>query len=125
MKKRLALLLVITSLAGAAIAQNLTAWKGKKCAVVLTYDDGLNVHLNNVVPALDSLGLKGTFYISDYFGGLQGQIPKWRQAAARGHELANHTIYHPCEGGRAGREFVQPDNDLNNYTVRRMAGEIR
>lgn len=124
MKKRMSLLVLLISLASLTMAQNLP-WKGKKCAVVLTYDDGLNVHLNNVVPALDSLGLKGTFYISDYFGGLQAQIPKWRQAAARGHELANHTIYHPCEGGRAGREFVRPENDMNNYTVRRMADEIR
>jgi hypothetical protein len=26
-------------------AQNNQPWKGKKCAVVLTYDDGLDVHL--------------------------------------------------------------------------------
>lgn len=108
-----------------ASAQADTTWHHKKCAVVLTYDDGLNVHLTNAIPALDSLGLKGTFYISNYFNGLQPQIPKWRKAAASGHELANHTIWHPCEGGRAGREFVTADYDLRNYTVRRMTDEIR
>lgn len=106
------------------IAQNV-AWHGKKCAVVLTYDDGLNVDLINVIPALDSVGLKGTFYISDYFGGLNSQVSGWRTAAVKGHELANHTVHHPCEGGRAGREFVKPDYDLNNYTVRRMTDEVR
>lgn len=106
-------------------AQTKTTWKNKQCAVVLTYDDGLNIDLTNVIPALDSLGLKGTFYISDYFNGLNAQIFKWRVAAANGHELANHTVFHPCEGGRAGREFVQPDNDLNNYTIKRLTGEIR
>jgi peptidoglycan/xylan/chitin deacetylase (PgdA/CDA1 family) len=111
--------------AGAALAQNDTTWHHKRCAVVLTYDDGLNVHLTNVVPALDSLGLRGTFYISDYFDGLKNQIPKWRKAAAHGHELANHSIWHPCEGGRAGREFVKPDYDLNNYTVKRMVNEVK
>ena len=55
-------------------AQTGTTWHGKKCAVVLTYDDGLNVHLTNVIPALDSVGLKGTFYVSNYFNGLQPQI---------------------------------------------------
>ena len=106
-------------------AQTNDLWHGKKCAVVLTYDDGLNIDLGNVIPALDSVGLKGTFYISDYFNGLKDQIFKWRKAAAEGHELANHTIWHACEGGRPGREFVKPDYDLNNYTINRMVNEIR
>ena len=108
-----------------SFAQTATIWNGKKCAVVLTYDDGLNVDLTNAVPALDSAGLKGTFYISDYFNGLNAQIPMWKTAAAKGHELANHSVWHPCEGGRPGREFVNPDYDLNNYTVRRMTDEVR
>lgn len=71
---------------------------------MLTYGDGLNVDLNNAIPALDSVGLKGTFYISDYFNGLNSQIFKWRAAAKEAHELGNHTVWHPCEGGRPGRE---------------------
>jgi peptidoglycan/xylan/chitin deacetylase (PgdA/CDA1 family) len=105
-------------------SQNGASWKGKKAAVVLTYDDGLNVDLTNAIPALDSFGLKGTFYISDYFNGLNAQIPEWRKAALKGHELANHTIWHACEGGRTGREFVK-DYDLRFYTVKRMTDEIR
>jgi peptidoglycan/xylan/chitin deacetylase (PgdA/CDA1 family) len=105
-------------------AQNTSQWNGKKAAVVLTYDDGLNIDLSNVIPALDSFGLRGTFYISDYFNGLNAQIPGWRKAAAKGHELANHTIWHACEGGRTGREFVK-EYDLRYYTVKRMADEIR
>ncbi len=107
------------------IAQPSSVWNGKKCAVVLTYDDGLNVDLINAIPTLDSLGLKATFYISDYFDGLHEQLLEWRKAATNGHELANHTIWHPCEGGRAGREFVQPETDLNNYSVSRIIKEIK
>lgn len=107
-----------------AQAQTPTSWNGKSCAVVLTYDDGLNIDLTNVVPALDSVGLKGTFYISDYFNGLKDQISGWRKAAAKGHELANHTVWHACEGGYAGREFVK-DYDLRFYTVKRMVDETR
>lgn len=106
-------------------AQTSTTWNGKSCAVVLTYDDGLNVDLTNVIPALDSVGLKGTFYISDYFDGLKNQINGWRKAASEGHELGNHTIWHPCEGGRPGREFVKPESDMNNYTIVRMVKEIK
>ena len=106
-------------------AQTNSTWNGKKCVVVLTYDDALNVHLTNAIPVLDSAGLKGTFYISDYFGGLSAQIPEWKAAAAKGHELANHTIFHPCTGRRPGREFVKPDYDLNNYTIKRITDETK
>lgn len=124
MKKTLLAFLFFTVSTLHATAQNNTAWNGKKCAVVLTYDDGLNIDLTNVVPALDSFGLKGTFYICDYFNGLNAQIPLWKRAAGKGHELANHTIWHACEGGRAGREFVK-DYDLRFYTVKRMVDEVR
>lgn len=99
-------------------------WNHKQGAVVLTYDDGLNVHLNHAIPALDSLGLKGTFYIAD-FGNLRKQIPGWRAAAANGHELANHTVYHPCLGDKPGRSWIKPEGDMNNYTVRRLQDEIK
>ena len=125
MKRSLIVLLINFILVVYTKAQTSTAWNGKSCAVVLTYDDGLNVDLTNAIPALDSVGLKGTFYISDYFDGLKDQIFKWRKASEEGHELANHTVWHACEGGRKGREFVTPDYDLNNYTVRRMVNEIK
>lgn len=110
---------------GGSSANASLPWNGKRAAVVLTYDDGLNVHLSNAIPALDSVGLKATFYISDYFGGLQAQVPHWKRAAANGHELANHTVYHPCEGGRPGREFVKPEQDLRRYTVQRITNEMK
>jgi peptidoglycan/xylan/chitin deacetylase (PgdA/CDA1 family) len=121
--KTIGFFLLISLLSISSFSQNTTPWKGKKCAVILTYDDGLNVHLSNAIPALDSFGFKGTFYISDYFDGLKAQIPGWRRAAANGHELANHTVHHPCAGG-LGREFVKAENDLNYYTVKRMTAEI-
>jgi len=119
------ILAIIVIGATTTLAQNANSWNGKKCAVVLTYDDGLNVHLTNVIPALDSLGLKGTFYVSDYFGGLNAQIPGWRKAAANGHELGNHTVYHPCAGNLPGRSFVKADYDLSKYSIRRITDEIK
>lgn len=102
-----------------------SVWNGKKCAVALTYDDALTVHLTNVVPVLDSLGLKGTFYLSGYFPGYINNITRWKSLAANGHELANHTLFHPCIGDRPGREWVNPENDLSKYTVKRMTDEMR
>ncbi len=116
--------IILIMMFNGVFAQSENSWQGKGCAVVLTYDDGLNTDLNHVIPALDSMKLKGTFYISDYFNGLSAQIDGWRKAAAEGHELANHSIWHPCEGGRPGREFVK-DYDLRFYTVKKMVDEIR
>jgi len=116
----------LISISPAAFSQSpLLPWQNKSAAVVLTYDDALNVDHTNAIPALDKYGLKGTFYISDYFGGLRAQLPKWKAAAANGHELGNHTVYHPCTGGLPGREFVKPDYDLNNYSIRRITDEIK
>ena len=100
-------------------------WKGKKCAVVLTYDDGLNVHLDHAIPLLDSLGLKGTFYIPGNSPPFANRLDEWRNAAQTGHELGNHTLFHPCIGNRPGREFVSEDHDLGKYSLQQIVDEVR
>src|SRR3954451_2184302 len=112
---KLVCILLISGTYVSAIAQNNTTWQGKRCAVVLTYDDALDVDLDNAIPVLDSLGLKATFYLSGYSGALNKRVDEWRAAAKKGHELANHTLFHPCTGQRPGREFVTPDYDLDKY----------
>lgn len=124
-RKKLALMFVFSIVTIIVVAQDKKEWNNKKCSVVLTYDDALNVHLDNVIPLLDSLNLKGTFYLSGYFPGFKNRIHDWRKAAANGHEMANHTMFHPCIGKMAGREFVRPDYDLNNYTLQRIEDEIK
>lgn len=107
-----------------ASAQSNAAWQGKKCAVVLTYDDALNVHLDNAIPLLDSLNLKATFYLTAFSDGSKKRLNDWKKAAAKGHELGNHTLFHPCVGG-TGREWVSAETDMRNYTVKRMEDEVR
>jgi len=124
MKKRIALALLLFCFITTTHAQNNKPWKGKSCAVVLTYDDGLDVHITNALPVLDSLGLRATFYIADYMNRFYAQMRSWRAAAGKGHELGNHTKYHPCMGGLPGREFVKRETDLRYYTVQRMDDEI-
>ncbi|MFZ0455665.1 MAG: polysaccharide deacetylase family protein [Ignavibacteriaceae bacterium] len=105
-------------------AQDNTEWHNKKCAVCLTYDDGLKTQLDNAVPLLDSLGLKATFYVPGFFPGFRENLEEWRSAAQKGNELGNHTLFHPCQGKAMGRGWVKPDYDLSNYSVQRMADEI-
>ena len=108
-----------------AKSQNAQVWNNKQCAVVLTYDDAINVDLDNVVPALDSLKLQGTFYIIGSSPVVSARMNEWRLAAKEGHELGNHALFHPCDGSLPGRSFVTPDNDLSKYTVSREVSEIR
>ena len=106
------------------LAQNTRPWQGKKCAVVITYDDAYDQHLDNAIPVLDSLGLKATFYITGFSNSMQTRLNDWKKLAAKGHELGNHTLYHPCVGG-PGRSWVKPEYDLSKYTVQRMMDETR
>ena len=123
--KNHALLVLFCLLATTHFCSAQNVWQGKKCAVVLTYDDALNVHLDNAIPLLDSLLLRGTFYLTGYAPACKKRIAEWRKAAETGHELGNHTLYHPCDGSIAGREWLHPENDLNRYTMKRITEEIR
>lgn len=99
-------------------------WQGKKCAVVITYDDAIDQQLDNAVPVLDSLGLKATFYVTAFSASMQNRMYDWKKLAEKGHELGNHTLFHPCMGGK-GREWVRADYDMKNYSIQRMIDETR
>ncbi|MEI9942899.1 MAG: polysaccharide deacetylase family protein [Chitinophagaceae bacterium] len=123
--KKLPVVLLISILFVAHVsAQSGSVWKGKKCAVVLTYDDAINQHLDNAVTVLDSLKLKATFYITAFSTSMQTRMAEWRKLATKGYELANHTLYHPCIGG-PGKTWLKPEYDMRNYTVQRMLDETR
>jgi len=100
-------------------------WGDKKCAVVLTYDDALGVHLDKVIPALDSFGFTGTFYIYGNAPFFNARLNDWKTTAANGHELGNHTLFHPCNSRVEGNDWVKAEYDLNNYTVKRITDEIK
>ena len=122
MKLKISSLLVSVVLVFSLQAQN---WNGKQCAVSLTYDDAVDIDIDHVAPALDSFGLKGTFYIIGSSPAVSKRLGEWRKMAANGHELGNHTSFHPCSGLLPGRSFVKPDNDLARYTISRMTAETR
>jgi peptidoglycan/xylan/chitin deacetylase (PgdA/CDA1 family) len=99
-------------------------WNNHACAVSLTYDDGLNVHLDIVAKALDSAGFKGTFYIPVVAKPLYKRMDEWSAISKNGHELGNHTMFHPCSGKSKGREWVSEENDLDNYSMKQIVNEI-
>src|SRR5436190_17053286 len=94
----------------AAVAHSADWPNGARAAIVLTYDDAVASQLDNAIPALDSAGLKGTFFLSNV---RQADVERWKAAAASGHELANHTLNHPCLAGT----FAMPRRQqLEQYT---------
>lgn len=98
---------------------------GAKAAINLAYDDALPTQLDNAIPALDKYGLKGSFYLTLSAETVANRMADWRKAAINGHELANHTLFHQCSRVGAGREWVQPENDLDKVSAVQLAAQIR
>lgn len=114
--KKLTLLLLLLSYFSAQAQDKITWPNHKKAVIVLTYDDALQSQLNVAIPQLDSVRLKGTFFLT---GDINSQtIPQWRKANKKGHELANHTVFHPC--------LSTDDNPMasEHYTTYRILHEI-
>lgn len=101
------------------------AWpKGARAAVSLSYDDALNSQLDHALPALDALGLRATFYLTMASEVVAKRLPEWRAAAARGHELGNHSLYHPCSRGMPGRDWVPLHHDLDKISPAAQREEV-
>lgn len=90
--------------------------------ISLTFDDALDVHLDNVVPVLDEAGLRGTFYAHLTSESLCPRIEEWRGVAAVGHEIGNHTVFHPA---LLEKDWVTPGNAIDYYTLDRMQIELQ
>lgn len=73
------------------------AWPGgARGAVSLSFDDGMASHLALAIPALDAVGLKGTFYVNPSPERWPQSAAPWQAAHQAGHEIGNHTVRHPC-----------------------------
>ncbi|MBJ2173426.1 polysaccharide deacetylase family protein [Aureibaculum sp. A20] len=107
-------------------AQNLEKsfkWpENKKAAVSLTFDDGQDSHLDNAIPLLDSLNVKATFYCPGNSESLHNRTSEWKKIVENGHELGNHSLFHPCDG--TIHDWVKPEYDLNRYTKAQIRTEL-
>lgn len=106
--------------APSAQAQQAVQWpNGNKAAIVLTYDDSLHSQLDIAIPQLNEVGLKGTFFLNESFP--PEDVNRWRAVAAAGHELGNHSVFHPCPAAAfpSDEEF-----HTENHSVAGMLREI-
>lgn len=92
-----------------------------KLIVSLTFDDALDCHLDTAMPALEASGLAGTFFVNLNADSLVNRWQEWSVAHSRGHELGNHTIFHPAVSSKS---YITAGNALENYTLDRMRLEI-
>lgn len=97
---------------------------GARVAVSLSYDDALASQLDNAVPALRSHNLRASFYLTLANPTVRHRLADWRAVATAGHELGNHTIYHPCRGSLPDRDWVSPDYDLDKQTLAQIRAEV-
>jgi peptidoglycan/xylan/chitin deacetylase (PgdA/CDA1 family) len=112
-------LAMVVAAANQGSAGQAAEWpNGARAAIVLTYDDAIPSQLEHAIPALDAAGLKGTFFLSNV---RQVDVERWRSAAGTGHELANHTLNHPC---LAGTFDMPPRQQLEHYTPEAVLQEI-
>src|SRR5258708_2727970 len=111
---------VETNIGATPFAGDKFVWPpGRSAAVSLTYDDALRSQLDIAVPALARHHLLGTFFLTE---GARSAADEWKAAGVRGHELAAHTMLHPCDGAQS---WVKKGNALQDYDAARMDAELR
>lgn len=79
---------------GSAESQDFTWPPQKQMALSLSFDDARESQVTIGTPLLDSLGVQVTFYV--FPTPLKKQLDGWKAAIKSGHEIANHSLTHPC-----------------------------
>ncbi|NZA25691.1 polysaccharide deacetylase family protein [Luteimonas sp. SJ-92] len=98
--------------------------EARRAAVSLAYDDALDSQLDNALPALDRYGFKATFYLTLASDAVARRMAEWRAAAASGHELGNHSLFHQCSGSAPDRAWVAPERDLDATSAGQMRDQV-
>jgi peptidoglycan-N-acetylglucosamine deacetylase len=87
-------------------------------ALSLTFDDARLSQVDVGMAALAQQGVNATFYVQP--GNVEKRLAGWKKLAAAGHEIANHTMTHPCSGN-----FPWARNKaIEDYTLQRMHDEL-
>jgi peptidoglycan-N-acetylglucosamine deacetylase len=91
---------------------------GKRAAVSLTFDDARTSQVDEGLALLKKMDVKLTFFVTP--GGVEKRLDGWKQAVIDGHEIANHSLTHPCSGNYA----FSSGNALETYTLESMAQQL-
>jgi len=118
--------LLLSSISGnVAAGDDVFTWPdGQKMAISLSYDDALKSQLDNAIPALNRHGLAASFYLTLASPTVRYRLKDWQAAARQGHELGNHTIYHPCSAALPDRDWVQSYYNIDDYMIAEIVHEV-
>ena len=98
---------------------SVTRWpQDRSAGISLSFDDGINSHLDFVGPILRKHHLNATFFVTTGMGPWEKRKAEWKQLAQQGNELGNHTVHHPCLAPQ-----ITPH--AQDYTPAMMEAEIK
>lgn len=92
--------------------------EGKQAALSLSFDDARTSQVETGRALFQKLKAKATFYVVP--ANMQEELDNWKQLLADGHEIGNHTLYHPCTGNFSWSR----DKALEDYTLSTMRQEL-
>ncbi|MEW6357469.1 MAG: polysaccharide deacetylase family protein [Planctomycetota bacterium] len=92
-----------------------------QAAVSLTFDDGGPTQLSRAIPEMEKRGLRGTFYLCPKGDDYAKHLAPWKEIAARGHEIGNHTLSHTCSNNL---KTYPPSRGLENMTLEELEADI-
>lgn len=100
-------------------AQSSFPWpSGKRAALSLTFDDARLSHPDVGQALFKELDAQVTFYVVP--SGMEDRVEGWKKIVADGHEIGNHTVFHPCTGNFPWSR----DKALENYNLATMRQEL-
>ncbi len=91
---------------------------GKRAAISLSFDDARASQPEIGRDLFRKLGAKATFYVNP--PAMEDHLTGWQDILADGHEIGNHTMYHPCTGNFGWSR----EKALENYNLATMRQEL-
>ena len=91
---------------------------GKRVAVSLSFDDARLSQIDRGLDVLNPTGVKATFFVVPE--NVKQRLEGWKRAVASGHEIASHSMNHPCTGNFPWSFH----NALENYTLEQISQQL-
>ena len=88
-------------------------------ALSLSFDDGRESQVTQGLPVFARHAAKVTLYVVP--SAVERHLEGWKQAAAAGHEIGNHSLTHSCSGNFA----FSRQKALEDHSLARMRAELR
>jgi len=92
--------------------------QGRRGAVSLSFDDARESQPDIGAELFERFKTKVTFYVVP--SRVEPRLEGWKRLAKAGHEIANHSLVHPCSGNFA----FSRDRALEDYDLGRLREEL-